>query len=202
MRTCGPAGPAAQRDDARQLPDRGEAASCGYDVIAEPPEPLVVHGVGSGQARRARASARRRRTRPRRSPTGATPLSSGRTRENTSSRRAAAPRRTCRATELGGHAVAADLVELVEGDERVAVQVGRGTPRLSSKPVSNWRWFSRMVNRSKPRVTQRLAGRGAQFGLDHGRGGADGVDVALVELAEPARAAAGRPATRAGSGSA
>ena len=91
-----------------------------------------------------------------------------------------------RARELGRHAVGADLVELVERDERVAVLRGRARRRPSSSAASSRRWFSRIDEVAEPERRQHVADRGQQLGLDDRRRRSDRVDVALVELAEPA----------------
>ena len=60
-----------------------------------------------------------------------------------------------------------------------------GMPNASSSAASTRRSFSRMVKLSKPEPAQHVADRRQQLDLHDERGRPDGVDVALVELAEP-----------------
>ncbi len=55
----------------------------------------------------------------------------------------------------------------------------------SRSAVSACRWFRRITKSMKPRRVKHLADRAEDLRLDDGRGRPDGVDVALVELAEP-----------------
>ena len=94
----------------------------------------------------------------------------------------------CRApTSSGSHAVGADLVQLVERDERVAVQRRRRRQRASSSAVS-----TRAMVQPDRRSRRSRAARSTSLTAAHssasttGERGADRVDVALVELAEAA----------------
>ena len=75
-------------------------------------------------------------------------------------------------------------------------------PTPSSSPVSTPRWFKPDHEIVEPEPRQHLADRRQQLRFDDRRRRADRVDVALVELAEPARAPADRRATPAESDSA
>ena len=64
------------------------------------------------------------------------------------------------------------------------VQSCAARPRRPAAPRRTSRWFSRIVKSVKPKALEDVADRGADLRLDHRRGRADGVHVALVELAE------------------
>ncbi len=87
--------------------------------------------------------------------------------------------------ELAAHAVRADLVQLVDRDERRIVKVGRHAERRPACPVSSPRWFSRMTKSRNPSSRSTSLTAAADLRLDDRRRRPDRVDVALVELAEP-----------------
>jgi hypothetical protein len=94
---------------------------------------------------------------------------------------------------LGLHAVEPDLVQLVEGDEGLAVLVG-GHARHVEYPGQHGPVVQAEHRVGKPEGLHRLAGRGAQLGLDHRRRRSGGVHITLVELAEATtRRAVGPP---------
>src|SRR5690606_1082287 len=89
--------------------------------------------------------------------------------------------------ELFGHAVAADLVELVDRHERGALERGidpGGADRRSKElPVVD---PHRAIGKAEP--GEHLAPGTADLGLRHEALGAGDVDIALIELAKAATA--------------
>ncbi len=96
---------------------------------------------------------------------------------------------------------AANLVELVERHERRLVLRFRHTASLEQRAQHD-AVIETHDEVLEPESVQHLGDRRQDVRLDERRGRAEGVDVALVELAEPAAAPADPPATRAESGSA
>ena len=93
------------------------------------------------------------------------------------------------ALQLGQHLVGPNLVELVDHHQRVAV-----LGRLDTAALEQRGQHPAVVHADleglETEAAEDLADGGEQFDLDHRRRRADRVDVALIELAEPA---AGRP---------
>jgi hypothetical protein len=87
--------------------------------------------------------------------------------------------------ELATHAIGADLVHLVECDQRLAVQF-RGHARRLEQPGQQAPMIDPDDEVGEPEPLQHVRHRGTQLGFHHHRFRSDGVDVALIELAEPA----------------
>ena len=100
-----------------------------------------------------------------------------------------------RVTELRRHAVASNLVELVDRHERLIVQ-RRGHAEALEHAAQEAPVIEPNDEVAEPQPTEHIADRGADFGFDHRRSRADGVDVALIELAEPAAGRTVRPPHR------
>ena len=102
-------------------------------------------------------------------------------------------RRPARSTISADDRLAADLGQLVERAQQRHAAC-RARPSSSSRPLSTRRLLTRMVKRSKPRAAIRswmTRATSMSAALD---GGADGVEVALPELAVAARARCSRRA--------
>ena len=97
--------------------------------------------------------------------------------------------------KLARNAVPADLIQLVDGNERRIVEVGRNAERLQH-PFQQPTMVHANDEIAEPELAQHITDRRADLCLDNRRRRPDRVDVALVELAKPPSRGSIRPPHR------